>query len=85
MAENEYTVGGYNNMGYKEYFYWHDYIVSPATGACDALTVYPMSPIPTMVAKDELNYNSPTLWTPLVFSDIIKKELEDPSCIIMCE
>lgn len=85
-TENEYTVGGYIiAIGNNEYIYWHDNIVSPATGACDALIVYPMSPIPTMVAKDELNYNSPTLWTPLVFSDIIKKERKDTSCIIMCE
>ena len=85
-TENEYTVGGYIiAIGNNEYIYWHDNIVSPATGACDALIVYPMSPIPTMVAKDELNYHSPTLWIPLVFSDIIKKERKDTSCIIMCE
>ena len=85
-TENEYTVGGYiDASSNEEYIYWHDYIVGAATSVCEALIVYPMSPIPTMVAKDELNYHSPTSWSPSVFSDIAKTEMGESFCIITCE
>ena len=83
---NEYTVGGYNSvLGNKNYMYWHDNIVNPVTGACDALIRYSMKPIPTMVAKNENNPNNPTSWSPLVFLNVIPVDRVASSCTTICE
>ena len=85
-AQNEYTVGGYYKAsGSYEYIYWHDDIVNPATGMCDVKVAYSMKPLPTMVAKNEENYNTPTAWSPLVFLNVIPMDRVESFCTIICE
>ena len=82
---DEYTVGGFfKYSGNNEYIFWHDFIVNPVTGNCDAVIKSPMKSIPTMVAKEEINPNVPTSWNPLNFEDVIPTDRVDSQCSIIC-
>ena len=84
IPNKRFTVSGYNLVN-KDYLFWQNCINPDQLNDCERMALYPVQNIPTMISKEEYNFNEPTVWTPLLF--IMENDLEriEEECIIICD
>ena len=80
---SRYTVSGYKQSN-KDYVFWND-LIFPEFTNCETLIPYAMNNIPTMICKDDQNYNYVTDWIPLQFVWREHGEQIDKESVILCK
>ena len=80
---SRYTVSGYKQSN-KDYVFWNDLIFHESIN-CETLIPYAMNNIPTMICKEEQNYNHVTDWIPLQFVWREHGEQIDKESVILCK